>query len=55
MSNTNWALDPSHSHVGFKVKHLMFTNVNGRIGQYKVTVESGSDDFNDAQIAFTAE
>ncbi|HRC32209.1 MAG TPA: YceI family protein [Bacteroidia bacterium] len=55
MSNTNWALDPSHSHVGFKVKHLMFTNVNGTIGKYNVTVESGSDDFNDAQFAFTAE
>jgi hypothetical protein len=25
-----WAIDPSHTQVGFAVKHLMITNVKGR-------------------------
>ena len=24
---TKWVLDPEHSEIGFKVKHLMITNV----------------------------
>jgi polyisoprenoid-binding protein YceI len=52
---TTWALDASHSEVGFKVKHMMFTNVSGAVKKYEVTVESGSDDFTDSVIQFTGE
>jgi polyisoprenoid-binding protein YceI len=27
LARTKWSLDPSHSQIGFKVKHLMMTNV----------------------------
>ena len=29
MSTTKWTIDPSHSEVGFSVKHMMFTKVTG--------------------------
>ncbi len=29
LARTKWSLDPSHSEIGFKVKHLMVTNVRG--------------------------
>lgn len=29
MATTKWAIDPTHSEIGFKVKHMMFTNVSG--------------------------
>ncbi len=42
MSNlTKWLLDPSHSEILFKVKHLMITNVKGEFRFF--TSESSSD------------
>jgi polyisoprenoid-binding protein YceI len=29
MNKTKWKLDPIHSEVAFKVKHMMITNVSG--------------------------
>jgi polyisoprenoid-binding protein YceI len=29
MANVKWAVDPTHSEVQFKVKHLMITTVTG--------------------------
>ena len=29
MKTTKWAIDPTHSEITFKVKHLMISNVNG--------------------------
>jgi len=42
MSNTTWGLDPTHSSLGFKIKHLMISNVTGNFAQYTVNV-NGSD------------
>ena len=42
MSNTTWGLDPTHSSLGFKIKHLMISNVTGNFAQYTVNV-TGSD------------
>jgi polyisoprenoid-binding protein YceI len=35
MATTNWTIDPSHSEIGFKVKHLMITNVKGVFNEFK--------------------
>jgi polyisoprenoid-binding protein YceI len=35
MATTTWTIDPSHSEVGFKVKHLMITNVKGTFNEIK--------------------
>ncbi|MBS1742553.1 MAG: YceI family protein [Bacteroidetes bacterium] len=52
---TKWALDPSHSEVGFKVKHMMFTNVSGMVKNFTVEAESGDDNFSDPVIKFSGE
>ncbi|MFT3681489.1 MAG: YceI family protein [Ferruginibacter sp.] len=55
MATTKWAGDPSHSEIGFKVKHLMFTNVSGKFNKFDISAESGGDNFEDASISFSAE
>jgi polyisoprenoid-binding protein YceI len=50
---TKWVIDPTHSEVGFKVKHMMFTNVSGKIIKYDATVLTNGDDFTNAQIEFS--
>jgi len=49
MAKTTWAIDPTHSEVGFKVKHLMFTNVSGKFNAFSASVESEDDDFSTAK------
>lgn len=56
MGKIKWVADPMHSEVTFKVKHLMITTVTGRFQDYKIEVETDSDDFNTAsKILFTAD
>lgn len=55
MSTTKWAIDPSHSSVGFKVKHLMISTVSGEFTSYEGSVESQGDSFAGAQVSFTAQ
>jgi polyisoprenoid-binding protein YceI len=52
---TTWALDPAHTEIGFKVKHMMFTNVSGKISKYDATIETAGDQFEDAVIDFTGD
>ena len=53
---TTWKLDPTHSEVQFKVKHLMITTVTGYFKQFDLEVETETDDFSTAKrIAFTAD
>jgi polyisoprenoid-binding protein YceI len=55
MEAANWVLDPTHSEVHFKIKHLMITNVTGQFQVVQATVKSDDDDFTNAQISFTAD
>ncbi|AWM14031.1 YceI family protein [Flavobacterium sp. NRK F10] len=55
MAKTNWTIDTTHSKVGFKVKHMMFTNVSGKFNTYDATIETDEDDFTKAAIAFSAD
>ncbi len=43
-TKTTWALDPSHSEIEFKVKHLMISNVKGAFTKFNVEVQ-GEDIF----------
>src|ERR1700712_2966847 len=54
MARTSWTLDPSHSEIQFKVKHLMITNVTGEFSKYEVNVETEDEDFTKADVSFTA-
>ena len=52
---TKWAIDPTHTEIGFKVKHMMFTNVSGKIATYTATIATDGDNFSNAVIDFTAD
>ena len=45
MAQVKWALDPTHSEITFKVKHLMISTVTGQFRNFNVTAETGGDDF----------
>jgi polyisoprenoid-binding protein YceI len=55
MATTKWVLDPTHSEVTFKVKHLMFTNVSGSFTKFEASAESEDDTFNNASFSFSAD
>ncbi len=55
MSTTKWVADPTHSQIGFKVKHLMFTNVSGSFDKFEIAAETDNENFDNASITFTAE
>lgn len=51
-----WKIDPAHSEIQFKVKHLMITTVTGYFKTFDLEVETDTDDFTSAtQIRFTAD
>lgn len=52
---TNWVLDPSHSEVEFKVKHMMISNVSGKFAKFDATVETEGEDFMTAKVTFSAD
>ena len=53
MANSTWAIDPSHSEIQFKVKHLVITTVTGNFKEFSGSVEA-NDDFDGASISFEA-
>lgn len=53
---TKWKIDPSHSEVQFKVKHLMITTITGNFHTYDLEVITEGDDFTTAsKIEFAAD
>jgi polyisoprenoid-binding protein YceI len=52
---TNWTVDNMHSEIGFKVKHMMITNVSGTFGQFEASATTDGDDFSTANFNFSAE
>ena len=49
---TKWIIDPIHSEIGFKVKHLMITNVKGFFKEFDASIYTTGDDFMTAEIDF---
>ncbi len=52
MATTQWVLDPTHSELQFKVKHLMITTVTGSLASFNASLTTESDDFENAQVSF---
>jgi polyisoprenoid-binding protein YceI len=52
---TTWKIDPTHSEVQFKVKHLMISTVSGHFGNFDATVQTSGDDFSNATVTFEAD
>lgn len=59
MSNTatksQWSIDPTHSEIHFKVKHMMVSTVTGAFNTFEGSATSTSDDFTNAEINFSAD
>ena len=53
MENIKWEIDPSHSEVFFKIKHLEIATLTGRFDEITGTAEA-EDDFENALFSFTA-
>lgn len=47
-----WAIDKSHSEIGFKVKHLMVANVRGIFKDYGAEITTINMDFKTAEVNF---
>ncbi|MBL7785903.1 MAG: YceI family protein [Chitinophagales bacterium] len=54
MTTTKWTVDPAHSEILFKVKHLMITNVTGTFTDFSSEAETVDNSFNPATIRFEA-
>ena len=52
MATTNWALEPTHSELQFKVRHMMISNVTGSFGKFNGTVTTEGDDLTTAKVNF---
>lgn len=52
-NQTKWVIDPTHSEILFKVKHLMITNVKGEFRKFDASITANGDDFNAAKVVAT--
>src|SRR4051812_676128 len=50
MTTTKWVLDPTHSEVQFKVKHLVISTVSGAFKSFEGSLETDSEDFQNAKV-----
>lgn len=48
-----WTIDPEHSYVGFKVRHLMVSNVKGHFEKFSGTVDIDDKDITRSKVAVT--
>lgn len=53
-TTTQWAIDPAHSEVQFKVKHLMISTVTGSFREFGAEAELEGDDLTNAKVSFWA-
>jgi polyisoprenoid-binding protein YceI len=54
-SVNKWVIDPTHSEIYFKVKHLVIATVTGSFDKFEGSLETASDDFSNASIRFSAD
>ena len=52
-TKTKWSIDPTHSEVQFKVKHLVISTVTGTFKKFEGGLETDSDDFDGAKASFS--
>lgn len=52
---STWNIDPDHSTVGFKIRHLMISNVNGRFEIYKGIVHLNDEDMTKSTVEVSIE
>ena len=55
MATTKWVIDPTHSEIQFKVKHLVISTVTGSFKSFEGGLETENEDFDGAAVHFTAD
>ncbi|MCP2039413.1 MULTISPECIES: YceI family protein [Chryseobacterium group] len=51
--STKWNLDPTHSEITFKVRHMMISNVKGEFKNFNVDLESEDENFKNVKANAT--
>lgn len=52
-TKTTWNIDPTHTEVQFKVKHLVISTVTGFFKKFSGSLQTESEDFNGASVNFS--
>lgn len=55
MSKQKWGIDPSHTNINFKAKHLMITTVTGAFNKIDGHVTTEGEDFSKGDFYFEAD
>lgn len=50
---TKWTLDPAHSELTFKVKHMMISNIKGNFTDFTAEIDAEDDSFANAKTTAT--
>jgi polyisoprenoid-binding protein YceI len=50
LSAATWEIDKAHSNVGFTVKHMVISNVNGKFDDFSGTINFDGKDFASASV-----
>ena len=50
---TKWNLDPAHSEITFKVKHMMISNIKGNFTNFTAEIDAADDTFENATTTAT--
>jgi len=53
-AQTTWTVDKAHSKIGFSVPHMAISEVEGNFKEFDASIVSSADDFNGAEVTFTA-
>lgn len=50
MFTTSWSIDPDHSHIEFKIRHLLISHISGSFKIFNGKMITQNDDFETAKI-----
>lgn len=54
-AQTTWVIDQAHSNIGFTVSHMVISETEGNFKDFDATVSSKTEDFDGADVEFTAQ
>ena len=54
IAQQSWSNDPYHSRLGFVVKHLTISEINGQFSSFSIKVKTTKSDFTDMKVNLTA-
>ncbi len=54
-TKTLWTIDPVHSEIQFKIKHMVISTITGSFQSYDGQIEAEDDNFENAIVTFTAD